>query len=183
MALVVKNLPASAGEIRDTGSFLGWGGHGNPLQYSCLENHMERGPWQATVHRVAQNHKWLRQFSMHASWFTILYLFQVYKVMIQYFTNLYFIRYLIIKYLVILQVYIPYPLAYNIFLLLIYFVPWNLYLLIPYPEPPSGPFPLPTGNHWFVFPVCESVYFATQFGRIKQCLSFSTTYFTKHTIL
>ena len=47
----------------------------------------------------------------------------MYKVMIQYFTSLYFIRYVIIRYSVILQVYIPYPLVYNIFLLLIYFVP------------------------------------------------------------
>ena len=48
MALVVKNLPANAGDIRDKGSFPGAGGspggvHGNPLQYSCLENSMDRG--------------------------------------------------------------------------------------------------------------------------------------------
>ena len=53
--LVVKNLPASAGDGRDMGSVLGLGrsprrGHGNPLQYSCLENAMEREAWQATVH-------------------------------------------------------------------------------------------------------------------------------------
>ena len=55
-----KNLPASLGDIRDTdsvpgsGRFLG-GGHGNPLQDSCLENLMDRGVWQATVHRVAKS--------------------------------------------------------------------------------------------------------------------------------
>ena len=57
MALVVKNPPTNAGDIRDTRSIPGSGrspvgGHGNPLQYSCLENPMDRGPWWATVHRV-----------------------------------------------------------------------------------------------------------------------------------
>ena len=47
-----KNPPASARDARDEGSTLGLGrspgeGHGNPLQYSCLENHMDRGAWQA----------------------------------------------------------------------------------------------------------------------------------------
>ena len=57
MVLTVKNLLASAGDIRDMGSIpelgrsLG-GGHGNPLQYSCLANPMDRGAWQATVHGV-----------------------------------------------------------------------------------------------------------------------------------
>ena len=58
MALVVKNLPANAGDIRDTALIPGSGrspaeGHGNPLQYSCLENPMDRGAWWATVHGVA----------------------------------------------------------------------------------------------------------------------------------
>ena len=53
MALVVKNMPANAGDRRDSGSIPGWGrspggGHGNPLQYSFLENLMDRGAWQAT---------------------------------------------------------------------------------------------------------------------------------------
>ena len=53
---VVKNLPANAGDIRDMGLIpvLGrspGGGNGNPLQYSCLENPIERGAWWATVHR------------------------------------------------------------------------------------------------------------------------------------
>ena len=59
VALVVKNPPANAGDIRELGSvpglgrFLG-GGHGNPLQYSCLENPMDRGAWRATVHGIAK---------------------------------------------------------------------------------------------------------------------------------
>ena len=60
MVLVVKNPPANAGDIRDMGSIPGWGrsprgGDGNPLQYSCLENPMDRGAWQATVHRIAES--------------------------------------------------------------------------------------------------------------------------------
>ena len=56
VVLVVKNLPVNAGDIRDVGSISALGrspgeGHGNPLQYSCLENHMDRGAWQAIVHR------------------------------------------------------------------------------------------------------------------------------------
>ena len=60
VVLVVKTLPANAGDIRDTGLILGsgrslGGGHGNPLQYSCLENPTDRGAWRATVHRVAKS--------------------------------------------------------------------------------------------------------------------------------
>ena len=58
VALMVKNLPANAGDIRDVGSIPGLGrplGHGNPLQYSCLENTMDRGTWQAIVHGVAES--------------------------------------------------------------------------------------------------------------------------------
>ena len=60
MASVVKNPPANAGDIRDSGSIpkLGRspaGGHGDPIQYSCLENAMDRGAWQAAVHRVTKN--------------------------------------------------------------------------------------------------------------------------------
>ena len=60
VALVVKNLPAYAGEVRDVGLIPGLGrspggGHGNPLQYSCLGNPMDRGAWWATVHRAAKS--------------------------------------------------------------------------------------------------------------------------------
>ena len=62
MVLVVKikNPPANAGDSGDTGLIPGQGrssgeGHGNLFQYLCLENPMDRGPWQATVHRVAKN--------------------------------------------------------------------------------------------------------------------------------
>jgi len=55
VALVVNNLPANAGDVKDLGSIPGLGrsfgeGHGNPIQYSCLENSMDRGAWWATVH-------------------------------------------------------------------------------------------------------------------------------------
>ena len=57
---MVKNPPASAGDIRDAGSVPGLGrsprrGHGNPPEYSCLENPMDRGAWQATVHGVTKS--------------------------------------------------------------------------------------------------------------------------------
>ena len=54
MVLVAKNLSANAGDVRSIpGSERSPGrGHGNPLQSSCLESHMDRGAWQATVHRV-----------------------------------------------------------------------------------------------------------------------------------
>ena len=60
VVLVVKNLPASAGDVRDESLFPGagrspGGGHGNPFQYSCLENRMDRGAWWATAHRVAKS--------------------------------------------------------------------------------------------------------------------------------
>ena len=60
VVLAVKNLPASAGDLRHTGSIPGWGrspagGHSNPLQYSCLENPMDREAWQAMVHKVAES--------------------------------------------------------------------------------------------------------------------------------
>ena len=58
--LVLKNPPANAGDIRDMGSVLGSGrspgeGNDNPLQYSYLENTMDRGAWQATVHEVSKS--------------------------------------------------------------------------------------------------------------------------------
>ena len=59
VALVVKNQPANAGDTRDVHLNPGLGrspggGYGNPLQYSCLENNMDRGAWQPTVRRVTK---------------------------------------------------------------------------------------------------------------------------------
>ena len=60
MVLEVKNPPVNAGNVRDAGSILGSGrspgrGFGNTLQYSCQENLMDRGVWQAIVHQVAKS--------------------------------------------------------------------------------------------------------------------------------
>ena len=60
MSLVVKNLPASARDARDTSLIPGSGrspgvGNGNPFQYSCLENSLDIGAWWATVHEVAKS--------------------------------------------------------------------------------------------------------------------------------
>ena len=68
--LVVKNPPANAGDIRDLGSIPGSGRsprgeHGNPLQYSCLENPMGRGAWRATVHQVTDSWTRLQRLSTH----------------------------------------------------------------------------------------------------------------------
>ena len=68
VVLVVKNPPASAGDIRDAGLIPGPGrspreGHSNPLQYSCLENPMDRGAWQATVHGVTKSQPWLSHWA------------------------------------------------------------------------------------------------------------------------
>ena len=68
---MVKNLPANAGDARDVGSIPGsgrsaGGEHGNPLQYSCLENPMDRGAWRATVHGVSQSQIRLKQLSTRA---------------------------------------------------------------------------------------------------------------------
>ena len=68
VGLVVKNPPANAGDVRDSDSIPGSGrspgkGHGNPLQYSCLENPMDKGAWQATVHGAVKSET---QLSMHA---------------------------------------------------------------------------------------------------------------------
>ena len=57
---MIKNLPANAGDMRDVGLIPGsgrcpGGGHGNSLQYFCLENPVDRGAWQTTVLRVAKS--------------------------------------------------------------------------------------------------------------------------------
>ena len=68
MALVVKNPPANSVDIRDVGLIPGsgrfpGGGDGNPFQYSCLENSMDRGAWWATVHEVAESWAQLKKLS------------------------------------------------------------------------------------------------------------------------
>ena len=71
MALVVKNLPANEGDVRDMG-LIPWsgrspgGGHGNPLQYFCLENPMDRGAWRDTPHGVSKSRTRLNRLSTHA---------------------------------------------------------------------------------------------------------------------
>ena len=68
---MVKNPPASAGDVKDVGSIPGLGrspggGSGNPLQYSSLENPMDRGAWWAIIHRVAKSQTQLKRLSPHA---------------------------------------------------------------------------------------------------------------------
>ena len=70
VAQMVKNPPANAGDIRDMGSIPGLGrfpggGHGSPVQYSCLENPMDRGAWWALFHRVTKSWTLLKRLHMH----------------------------------------------------------------------------------------------------------------------
>ena len=73
VVLMVKNPPANSGDIRDRGLIPGLrrfpgGGHGNPLQYSCLENPMDRGGWWATVHNATESRtrlKWLSTYTLY----------------------------------------------------------------------------------------------------------------------
>ena len=70
VALVVKNSLANEGDKRDMGSIHGMGrspggGHGTPLQYSCLGNPMDRGAWWATVHSIAKSQTQLKRLSTH----------------------------------------------------------------------------------------------------------------------
>ena len=67
MVLVIKNLSADAGDIRDLGSIPGSGRHGNPLQYLCLENPMDRGAWRARVHGLTKTQTQLKPLSRQAS--------------------------------------------------------------------------------------------------------------------
>ena len=73
VALVVKNPPANAGDLRDSSWIPGLGifpgeGHGNPLQYPCLENPMDRGAEWATVHRITKSQTQLKGLSKHTGW-------------------------------------------------------------------------------------------------------------------
>ena len=70
---MVKNMPANAGDVRDMGSIprLGTspgGGHGNPLQCSCLEDAMDRGSWRATIHREAKGPTRLKPLGMRVQY-------------------------------------------------------------------------------------------------------------------
>ena len=73
---MVKNLPANAGDVSDMHSIPGrapGGGHGTPLQYSCLKNPMDRGVWWAMVHRVAKSWTRLKWLGTHACSINNLY--------------------------------------------------------------------------------------------------------------
>ena len=70
--IAVKSLPANVGDIRDTGSIPAWGGspaggHSNPLQYSCLENPMDRQSLEGYSLQVTKSQTRLKQLSTHAS--------------------------------------------------------------------------------------------------------------------
>jgi len=71
VVLLVKNVPAKVGDVRGVGGIPGSGrspegGHGNPLQYSCLNNPMDRGAWWATVHKITKHWTQLKRLSTHA---------------------------------------------------------------------------------------------------------------------
>ena len=73
--LVAKGLPARAGDLRpelDTWVGKSPGGHGYPLQYSCLENPRDRGAWWATVHRVVKGQTQVKQLCTHITTLTTL---------------------------------------------------------------------------------------------------------------
>ena len=71
VALVLKNLSANAGGVRDAGLVPGWGrfpggGDGHPFPYSCLETPIDRGAWQSMAHSVTKSLTPLFQLSMHS---------------------------------------------------------------------------------------------------------------------
>ena len=83
-ALLVKNPPVNAEEIRETGSIPGSGrspgeGNGNPLQYSYLEEPIDRGAWRAIVHGVTKNQTWLKQLNTLMQILIYLYLFYLFR--------------------------------------------------------------------------------------------------------
>ena len=72
VVLVVKSPPAKEGDLKDAGSIprsgrSPGGGHGNPLQYPCLENPMDRGAWWVIVHRAAKSRTPLKQLGKHVA--------------------------------------------------------------------------------------------------------------------
>ena len=88
MTLAVKNLPANAGDMRDVGLISGLGrspgeGNDNPLQYSCLENPMNRGFWRATVHRVAKSRTRLKHLACLHIYFNVSWSIQAVSLQIK----------------------------------------------------------------------------------------------------
>ena len=83
---MVKNLPANAGDAGDTGSVPGVG-NGNPLQYSCLENPMDRGAWPSTVHGVSKSQTQLSTQHTHTQVTVTLFLSK-HKTLCTFYNNL-----------------------------------------------------------------------------------------------
>ena len=81
VVLVVRNPPTNEGDVRDMGLIPGLrrspgGGHANLLQYSCLENLMDRGVWQVLAHRIAKSRtrlKWLSTHAQHNLYLVIIF--------------------------------------------------------------------------------------------------------------
>ena len=85
MSLVIKNLPAKAGDVRDVDLVPGLGrspggGHGNPLQNPCPENPTDRGAWRATAHGVAKSQTWLKRLSTTHIFILATLIFNPYEV-------------------------------------------------------------------------------------------------------
>ena len=83
VALVVKNLPTSAGDAGDMSSILELGRspgeeNGNPIQYSCLENSMDREAWRATVHRIAKESD-MTEYIAHSSKTVRIYIVSIFN--------------------------------------------------------------------------------------------------------
>ena len=88
MVLVVEDLPANAGDIKDMGLIPGsgrspGGGHGNLFQYSCLENPMDRGAWWAIVHRVTKSQTQLKRLSTNLSYVNLHCIYILYNIPLQ----------------------------------------------------------------------------------------------------
>ena len=128
---VVKNPPANAGDTRDMGSNTGsgrspGGGHGNPLQYSCLENPMDRGTWWPTVHGVAKKSnttQLLNNNKMHVC-VCVYVCVCVCKIYI-------YIFFFIFRFFSLLGYYrVYFPVLYSGSLLVVYFIYSSVYILI-----------------------------------------------------
>ena len=81
---MVKNLLANSGDKKEMGSIPGsgrssGGGHGNPLQYSCLENPVDRGAWCTTVHGISKSQTRLKQLNIHAWLYFALKMHNIYN--------------------------------------------------------------------------------------------------------